>query len=143
MIDVKSATTAQLVEFWNEHAPAFGVKPVSRFATRGDAERRVGELIDNIEASAESDDTALEEDSVVTPVADARSAGVARSWQDPEVRAKRSQRTNIRVDGVDYRSVKQAFDALELPLKEHIAFRQLLKRELRLEAYDRVWEVMP
>ena len=141
MIDVTAATTNELVAFWNEHAPQFGAKPVNRFATRGDAERRVRELIDNIEAHDEPvDDEAPE----VTDVAhtDARSAGVARSWQDPEVRAKRSQRTNIRVDGVDYRSVKQAFDALGLPLKEHIPFRQLLKRELRLEAYDRVWEVV-
>jgi len=139
MIDVTAATTNELVAFWNEHAPQFGVKPVNRFATRSDAERRVRELIDNIEAHV--DDEATEVTDVVHT--DARSAGVARSWQDPEVRAKRAQRTNIRVDGVDYRSVKQAFDALGLPLKEHIPFRQLLKRERRLEAYDRVWEVMP
>ena len=57
---------------------------------------------------------------------------IAASWNDPEVRAARSARHHVEVTdqqgGVHvYRSVKQAFDALGLPLGQHIKFRGELK----------------
>lgn len=71
-----------------------------------------------------------------------RSAGIAKSWQDPEVAAKRSQRNGCRVDGVEYRSVRAAFVALDLPLSFHIVFRGQLKAQKRIEHEGRVWELI-
>lgn len=71
-----------------------------------------------------------------------RSEGVAKSWQDPEIKAKRSQRNKVLVDGVEYKSVTQAFKALDLPLKAHVKFRGELKAAGKLEAYDRTWEIV-
>lgn len=41
-IDIQSATTADLVKFYNEHS---GSKPIVKFSDRTTAERRVAELI--------------------------------------------------------------------------------------------------
>lgn len=73
----------------------------------------------------------------------ARANGVAESWKNPEVAAKRAQRNAVEVDGVQYRSVRAAYLALELPLKEHIQFRMLLKENGQLENYGRVWKIVP
>ena len=145
MINVTEATTSELVAFWNENAPQFGAKPVNRFATRGDAERRVRELIDNIEAHAEEEVTPPEEEVMPPddePVSDARSAGVHRSWQDPEVRAARSQRNAVLVDGERYQSVGAAFRALNLKYSERIRFRKQLKKERTAEAYGYSWALI-
>lgn len=56
--------------------------------------------------------------------ADARKA----SWKVPEVRAARSTRHGVVVDGVEYRSVAKAFLALGLPYEKHIKFRGELKK---------------
>jgi hypothetical protein len=152
MIDITTATTAELVAFWNEHAPQFGVRPVNRFATRADAERRVQELIDNIAAHEEDhdsfepsppdDEEELSPPEEAQPVhSEARSAGIAKSWQNPETRAKRIQRNGVRVDGEHYRSVPAAFRALDLPMKDLVAFRMQLKADKTLDAYDHHWEI--
>lgn len=57
-----------------------------------------------------------------------RSAGVAASWTNPEVKAARSTRHAVAVDGVEYRSVREAFAALGLPMSKHIKFRGELKK---------------
>lgn len=56
-----------------------------------------------------------------------RAKSVADSWKDPEVAAKRAQRSRVRANGVEYRSVREAFVALNLPLAKHIRFRMALK----------------
>lgn len=56
-----------------------------------------------------------------------RSASIAASWADPEVRTERSVRTRVLVDGVEYRSVAQAFAKLGLSMGAHIRFRMDLK----------------
>lgn len=57
-----------------------------------------------------------------------RSAGVAASWTNPEVKAARSTRHAVAVEGVEYRSVREAFAALGLPMNKHIKFRGELKK---------------
>jgi len=56
-----------------------------------------------------------------------RSDAVAASWDDPAVKAARSVKNKVKVNGVEYRSVKAAFEALKLPLEKHIVFRGELK----------------
>jgi hypothetical protein len=69
-----------------------------------------------------------------------RSAAIAKSWEDADVKKARSTRHFVRVDGVEYRSVRSAFVALLLPLNEHIKFRAELKAEGSLNAYNHKWE---
>lgn len=71
-----------------------------------------------------------------------RSAAIAESWKDEDVKRRRAQRHAVRVDGAEYRSVKAAFEALRLPLKEHIKFRMRLKEEEAMQAYGFFWEVI-
>lgn len=64
------------------------------------------------------------------PVNPVRSAGISDSWNNPEVAEKRSRRDNVKVDGKgEFRSVKQAFEHLGLPLNQHIKFRMELKEK--------------
>lgn len=74
--------------------------------------------------------------------AGARAFGGAESWADPAVRAARLTRHQVRVDGVLYRSVAAAFEALGLPMSKHIAFRGQLKAAGKLAGFGREWEVM-
>lgn len=61
----------------------------------------------------------------------ANSAGVAASWLDPSVAAKRATRNGVTVNGAEYRSVLAAFTELGLPINKHIVFRGKLKVELQ------------
>jgi len=70
------------------------------------------------------------------------SEGVAESWKDDEVRAKRVRRNKVMVDGTEYRSVKAAYIALGLPLSKHIKFRMELKEAGRIEVDGRVWSIV-
>lgn len=78
---------------------------------------------------------------------EARSAGIAKSWDDAEVAAKRKQRhgVEVTVDGVktSYGSVRKAYIALGIPLNGHIAFRMLLKEKGRVKENGRSWKVVP
>lgn len=56
-----------------------------------------------------------------------RAAAIAASWADPEVKAARVTRHSVNVNGVEYRSVREAFKALGLPDSKHIKFRMDLK----------------
>lgn len=59
---------------------------------------------------------------------EARSIGVRNSWNDPAVQERRRVRDKVQVEGHGaFRSVRAAFEELELPLKKHIKFRMELK----------------
>ena len=58
------------------------------------------------------------------------SAGVERSWKNPEVKAKRLTRHAVRCNGKIYDSVGHAFSWLHLNMGKHIKFRMRLKQEL-------------
>ena len=117
MIDVSAATTAELVAFYNKHA----AKPVNKFADRKTAERRVTQLVEQLPPKARAK-------SAEAP----RSDKIAASWQDKSVAAARATRHGVRVTDPkggkgSYRSVREAFMVLALPLGRHIRFRAALK----------------
>jgi hypothetical protein len=61
-----------------------------------------------------------------------RAAAIAASWQNPEVAAARATRHGVKVTGPNggqatYKSVREAFVELGLPLGRHIKFRGALK----------------
>jgi uncharacterized protein with von Willebrand factor type A (vWA) domain len=125
-IDIKTATTAQLIAFYNAAAES----PVKKFQDRATAERRVAALIEQLGWN-------------VPKTSSRRSDGVAASWNDAQIAAKRSQRANVEVNGVLYRSVRHAFVELGFPLKEHIEFRMLLKQHGQLDNYGMTWKIVP
>lgn len=55
------------------------------------------------------------------------SEAVRKTWLNPNTAAARRQRNGVKVDGVEYGSVRKAFTALRLPDSKHIAFRGRLK----------------
>lgn len=61
------------------------------------------------------------------------SKAIAKSWKDPKVAKARAARHGVRVAGKEYRSVKEAFEKLRLPLGSHIAFRGKLKKAGKLD----------
>lgn len=130
-IDITTATTAELVAFWNAHAE----KPVKRFADRKTAERRVAALIETLAPKV----------SKKAAKAPNRSAAIAASWRDPRTAQLRAQRHAVRVNGGWFRSVPQAFRELQLPMGKHITFRGQLREAGQLtfthEGRDFVFEL--
>lgn len=187
MINVSTATTAELVAFYNEHAN----KPVNKFSDRKTAERRVSALLAGLKFSKPSAKNpkapklaykqAFVDGTPVCPacgghedvtsgriVHDARgrqhvvdehiathhvcghewnmdtgravnaaaasperAAAIKASWTNKAVAAARAQRHAVRVTyagrSEQYKSVREAFIQLGLPLGRHIKFRGLLK----------------
>lgn len=70
-----------------------------------------------------------------------RSEGVAKSWSDPDVRAKRMERTAVLVEGIVYASVAKAFRALRLPMQAHVKFRAELKAAGKHEINGKIFKV--
>jgi hypothetical protein len=129
---------AELAEFWNAEVvgAVADAKPVKRFPSKADAERRITQAF-----------MALPEEAPKAPKASAekrsQAEGVAASWLRPEVAAKRKQRSAVVVDGQPFTSVKKAFEALDLPLKVHIRFRMDLKAAGALTEFGHSWEIVP
>jgi len=67
------------------------------------------------------------DDAPTAPKARNNGAGVTESWKRKDVYAKRITRHRVSVNGTEYRSTMQAFQALDLPLGGHIKFRIALK----------------
>jgi len=128
---IRDAKTSDLVKFYNENNDG---KDIKKFVNRKTAEERVTALIKSMRAKP-----------VLSPeeIKANRAAGIAKSWTKSDIHVKRSQRSAVEVDGVRYRSVKQAFDKLGLPLNEHINFRMTLKAEGSQRCYDREWKIIP
>lgn len=61
-----------------------------------------------------------------------RSKLVAKTWKDPKVAKARAQRNGVKADGKDFKSVREAFASLRLPMGQHISFRGKLKKAKRL-----------
>ena len=173
-INVSIAKTSELVAFYNAHA----VKPVTKFADRKTAERRVTELLATLKPAAKpayvvgtcpncgattdiTCGTVVESHGRqhVTNEHEAlchncghefnydtgralkrrsaaanpdRSAAIAASWKNKDVAARRATRHAVRVTDPsngqgNYKSVREAFLVLALPLGRHIKFRGALK----------------
>jgi len=121
-LNFESMSGPELVEWYNKHAH----KPVTKFASRAKGIDRCWKLLDamRFDAPDEQQETATmnEETQINTPDPD-RSAAMATSWQDPEVRAKRAARHAITVNGETYKSMYKAFEVLGLDLKDHAKVR--------------------
>lgn len=71
-----------------------------------------------------------------------RSAAIAATWEDPNVKAARSERSHVAVGKQTFRSVRDAFVHLGLPLEKHIKFRGLLKAAGTLQFGDHTFTVV-
>ena len=143
MINVQTATTAELVAFYNAHAN----KPVNKFADRKTAERRVNELMAGIKFSKPSAKKAAAlADKAPKKDHGPRGEKIAASWQDKRVAAARATRhavrdTDPRGGQGSYRSVREAFMVLALPLGQHIKFRGALKASGKAEIQGHVFKL--
>lgn len=57
------------------------------------------------------------------------SEAVRESWTNKKVAAARAARHGVRVAGEEYKSVREAFAKLKLPMSKHITFRAKVKAE--------------
>lgn len=149
--DVVNAKTSELIAWYNEHSD----KPVTKFADRRTAERRVLKILHSIHTTAEIDrlpQTKPVQQSKCKTVNDKNggedmhrklSQAQVASWKIPEVRTARCERSAVDVDGETYRSVRAAFESLGLPISKHIAFRMELKEKGKLHAFGHEWEIVP
>lgn len=73
-------------------------------------------------------------------------AKIAASWENPEVYAARVTRNGVTFTTekgtTTYKSVREAFEQLGLPLGRHIAFRKELKAAGSLDAFGGKWVVI-
>jgi uncharacterized glyoxalase superfamily protein PhnB len=166
--EVAAATTAELVTTYNHYATT----PVKKFSDRKTAERRVIALYraqtgEDMPATftapvAPVVNTSVVrvkglEDQLAVMEVDAeqlaankaharRAAGneaISASWDNPEVRAARTSRIAISVNGEEYTSVRAAFVALGLPLGRHIRFRGALRAAGQVtDATGNHWKVI-
>lgn len=143
-------STKDLVALYNKLTD----KTISKFSSREAGERQVNAIVKMItkeeRAEAISALGIVEQDTVKPAAAKAptkvptpaktpkvkkptqpaanRSDAIAASWKDPKVAAKRAERTHVKASNTVYRSVREAFVALGLPLEKHIKFRMELKQ---------------
>ena len=133
-VDALNSTNFQTMSV-KEMAEWFGI---NRFADRKAAEKRctakLNEMIDAALTELDALEAAFAAQSATTeekaPKARRSAAeGIAASWNDPEVAAKRMTRNSVVANGEEFKSVRAAFYALGLPDNKHIAFRMKLKAE--------------
>lgn len=143
---LEAMSSKELVALFNEHSR----KPVTKFSDRKTAVKRV---FDALLEEQQQDSNAKPQAIVVKVIAAKspkspklsdlanmntkpakakveskdRSAAIAASWADPVIAAKRAERTHVKASGTLYRSVREAFEQLGLPLSKHIKFRMELK----------------
>lgn len=129
---IANLTGPQLVEAYNKLTG----QNIKKFADRKTAERRWAEALaaaaEKVAAQPAKADKPAKAPKAPkaekTPKEPAdRAAAIAASWTDPEVAAKRAQRSHVKVAGTEYKSVREAFKALGLPDSKHIKFRMELK----------------
>ena len=114
-INTTTATAAELLAFYNAHAP----KAIAKFADRKTAERRVSALLaqapaKDVKAPKEPSKPKVQASAPATPAT--RSAAIAASWQDPATKVARSMRYAVTTNGETYKSLPAALVALGIPL---------------------------
>ncbi len=111
---INTMTTNELIAEYNTRTR----KAIKKFSSRESGETRVRELR-NI----------IEDDRVLRALATKGSA-IAATWKNPEIAAKRAERTAVAVEGHGrFKSTAAAFLALKLPMSGHGRFRAALKAE--------------
>lgn len=157
-INITKSTTKELLDFYNSHAGQFEWDSVKRFSDRVSAERRVKALLDRLagpvgETAAKPKENAKTAAKKPAPAAVAKakpkaskeklSQSIAQSWLDREVAAARKTHNHVDVDGVTYRSVREAFDQLSLPINKHIKFRKMLKENVEANFDGHHFKILP
>lgn len=126
-MDIKTATTQALVEFYNKHSD----KPIKKFADRATAEKRVQAIVDALAAKAPAAAPKGEgekKEGTKKPRAERKT----KEPKDPTVRKSTVLVTPVAKGGKkgeqsSYRSVYDAFEKLGLPINQHKKFRKELK----------------
>lgn len=127
---IQTASTKELVAFYNEHCHLINANQITKFSDRKNAEKRVAALLAVVLEKKTQE--AKEEPKEKVSSAEARRAGIVKSWNDPVTRVKRSTRNAVIVNGTHYRSCWEAWQALQLgTVNECIKFRGQLKNELK------------
>lgn len=160
---IKSLSLPLLVILFNLNAPQANKRQTKGFASVEEGVKKCTSLLEDIAAEdfidvpddLEAAQALLAEKTPQKPVKvprteeeilAARREGVRKSWENPEVKAKRAERHGVRLtkEGVtvgEYKSVREAFIAHGLNLSGHIVFRGKLKAAGTLEGYGFVWTV--
>jgi hypothetical protein len=138
MTNFNEMTAKELVAAYNDMAKAMDDALVIRFSDRKAGIRRCEKL----KARYDENFAAPAVEPVEKKVSKSRSAAIAASWTDSETAAKRAQRHAVRVAGQEFRSVRAAFVALNLPMSKHIKFRMELKAAGQLNAFGYDWEII-
>lgn len=117
---------ADLLAFHQAHAERFGATPVKRFSSREVGEARCIDLAEAIQAAASAPKA--------EPKAEVSnhqlSSAIKNSWADPAVRAARAARHPVKVNGIAYRSVSDAWRQLGIPeFQKHAAIRAKVVEE--------------
>jgi hypothetical protein len=70
------------------------------------------------------------------------SEGVAKSWLDPDVRERRSQRHGVKVDGTEFPSIEAAYREFKLDMKTHRKLRMELKACMpkKIKQHGKTWQ---
>lgn len=121
---IVNTSTADLLAFYNSHVERFGgegAAQVTKFKDRQTTMLRAVTLAEKIVAAPDAAPAGKAAKPPVT--ADERSAAIASTWSDPEVRARRAARHPVSVGGVVHKSVMKAFTALGLDPKGHLKVR--------------------
>lgn len=149
---ISKLSTADLIKLYNEKTG----KSIKKFSSRAAGEKQVLALFETTEKKRTGRyDNALTSQLVQSAAAIAagkvapkatnkvapakavakksedkvsRAEAISASWKDPEVAAKRAERTHVKAGNRVYRSVREAFQDLRLPLNKHIKFRMELKQ---------------
>lgn len=160
---IKSLSLPLLVILFNLNAPQAKKRQTKGFASVEEGVKKCTALLEDIAAEdfidvpddLEAAQALLAEKTPEKPVKvprteaeiqEARREGVRKSWENPDVKAKRAERHGVRLqkDGVvvgEYKSVREAFIAHNLNISGHIVFRGKLKAAGTLEGYGFVWTV--
>ena len=113
---INTMTTNELIAEYNTRTR----KTIKKFSSRESGEKRVMELRNIIE-----DDRVLR---ALVMNLQTKGAAIAATWKNPEIAAKRAERTAVAVDGHGtFKSTSAAFLALKLPMSGHGRFRTALK----------------
>lgn len=129
----------EMIKWYNEAAEKLGLKRVNRFATKPRAIKRCERMAQWLNEGLDDDEV-----EALNTKRKRISVKTLESWQDPAVRASRSIREAVIVDGKEaFQSVRAAFRYYELLDSKHYAFRKELKAARVLKRYGHKWEIIP
>lgn len=130
MPSIKKMTTEQIL---NKYRKISGRNP-SKFSSRAAGELQLARAMERADKKKRLAEAKANKGKKMTEEVNKRSLGTKASWQVEMTNYKRRLRHHVIVEGHgEFRSVKAAFEELELPLKKHIKFRALLKAEGQAE----------